>query len=361
MAKTKASTDVIYLADTWKWFGQHTGYAQLVDGIISRDQPPAVVQSSTGSTLQGFASRLYAYTHRNAWCCAGRDQQSERTFVEEWEKKPGSVGHVLYFERHHPLFQRWKRAPAGLVTTIHHPPDQMAQWHPDLLKDLRRVSSAIVLYQRDLDFFERHIGRGRVRFVHHGVDTEFFRPAPALIKEPFRLLFVGVNGRNLDMLVRIAQRLSKSHPVHFDLLVPRLRDKPREALKLSVLRRDPRVTLHSGVGDEALRQLYQSSYLLLLPLEHAGTCNALIEALACGTPPITTDVGGVRDYGAGSVYPVVANNDDDAMIHLIERYLADRGWRDKMAEESRRFAEETLRWSKVQQAHLDAYRELSDL
>ena len=162
------------------------------------------------------------------------------------------------------------------------------------------------------------------------------------------------------MLLRIIQRLSKSYDVYFDLLVPRLRDKPREVLKLAQIWRHPRVAWHSGVGDEDLRRLYQKSFLLLLPLEHAGTCNALIEALACGLPAVTTDVGGMRDYGAGSVYPVVANNDDDAMIELIGRYLSSREWRDQMACSCRRFADETLSWPKSQQAHLDAYRELCD-
>jgi glycosyltransferase involved in cell wall biosynthesis len=237
----------------------------------------------------------------------------------------------------------------------------MREWHPAVLEDLRRVSSAIVLYRRDLDFFERHVGRDRVRFVPHGVDTAFFRPAPESLEGPRRLLFVGDNGRNLSMLHRVVLRLAGAHPtLRFDLLVPPLRAKPRVRLRLAGLWRHPQVTWHAGLDDEALRALYQSSCLLLLPLTHAGACNAIVEALACGCPIVTTDVGGVPDYGGGTVYPVVSNEDDNAMVELVDRYLADPEWRRQVGASCRRFAEGTLCWSKVREAHRKAYIELSE-
>ncbi len=271
------------------------------------------------------------------------------------------MGHVLYFERHHPLFHEWRRAPARLVATIHHPPEQLAGWHSAVMDDLHRLESAIVLYRRDLDFFEKHVGRGRVRFAPHGVDTHFFSPAePRFDESSRRLLFVGVNGRNLPMLLRVVARLSSTHPeLRFDMLVPKLREKPREALRLASLWRNPRVTWHAGIGDEALRELYRGSYLLLLPLEHAGVCNAIVEAVACGLPVVTTDVGGVHDYGGGTVYPVVPNNDDNAMVDLVASYVASPDWRRQVGDSCRRFAEEELCWEKSRAAHLEAYRELS--
>jgi glycosyltransferase involved in cell wall biosynthesis len=96
-----------------------------------------------------------------------------------------------------------------------------------------------------------------------------------------------------------------------------------------------------------------------MPMEDSGVNTAVVEALACGLPIVTTDVGGIRDYGGGSVYPVVANNDDDAMIALVEEYLNNENRRNEVGEKCRAFAEQSLSWLLVAQKHIEAYKELS--
>jgi glycosyltransferase involved in cell wall biosynthesis len=112
------------------------------------------------------------------------------------------------------------------------------------------------------------------------------------------------------------------------------------------------------LNDEELRDLYQQSYLMFLPMNDSGANTAVVEALASGLPIMTTDVGGIRDYGGDSIFPTVANNDDDAMINLLEQYLTKPDWRDKVGQRCRQFAEENMAWPVVVQKHLNAYREL---
>jgi glycosyltransferase involved in cell wall biosynthesis len=80
--------------------------------------------------------------------------------------------------------------------------------------------------------------------------------------------------------------------------------------------------------------------------------------MACGLPVVTTDVGGIRDYGGGSIYPVVKNNDDDAMVELVEKYLADEKYRNSIAKKERQFAEDKLAWPIVAKRHLKVYEGL---
>lgn len=267
------------------------------------------------------------------------------------------VRHILYGEGHNHYLERWKKAPRNLIATLHHPPVQWPQMHPSLRDNLKRLSSAIVLYQSDLAVFESYVRPERVRFIRHGVDTDFFRPSAGGPSLPWRILYAGQNGRNTDMLFRVITVLSQRYPdLRFDLLV---RDTIRQRFAgLRQLTSYPAVQWHERLSDEALRTLYQQSYLMVLPLDCCGAVNALVEALARGVPVVTTAVGGVSDYGGGTIYPIVSNNDDEAMLVLIDRYLADPAWRDTVAQQCRIFAEQHLAWPLIAEKHLAAYADL---
>jgi glycosyltransferase involved in cell wall biosynthesis len=84
----------------------------------------------------------------------------------------------------------------------------------------------------------------------------------------------------------------------------------------------------------------------------------VVEALSSGLPIVTTDVGGIRDYGGGSVFPVLANNDDDGMVAAVIRYLDDSSLRDDVGRRGRQFAEDQLAWPLIAEQHIEAYRQL---
>jgi len=159
------------------------------------------------------------------------------------------------------------------------------------------------------------------------------------------------------MLVRVLERLVKKHPdLRFDLLVPA---HHRHSPALAPLLQHPAVIWHAGLNDEQLRELYQKSYLMLLPMNHSGANTAVVEALTSGLPVVTTDVGGIRDYAGGEIFPVVPNDDDDAMVALVEQYLADPSWRNETARRCREFVEQKMAWPLVAQKHLEFYQTLT--
>jgi glycosyltransferase involved in cell wall biosynthesis len=264
------------------------------------------------------------------------------------------VNHIFYFEDNNLFFRRWKqKAPKNLIVTIHQPPER---YDSGRIESLKKISSAIVLYKKDVTFFEKYVGKGRVKFIHHGVESNFFRPSSKNKKVKIKLLFAGQNGRNTKMLFRVIKILSKEYPeMEFSLLVPK---KQREVEGLRELQEHPKVQWLEGLSDRGLLRLYQSSYLLLLPLNIAGANNAIVESLACGLPVVTTDVGGVRDYGGGSIYPIVKNNDDKAMIKIIKRYIHDKRYYYRISNACRKFAKKDLSWELAAKKHIEAYKQL---
>ncbi len=349
---TSRSAPAVCLGQRLYWYGSHTGYyTQIPKALAALDPRTRTVYQRKGllPRVVGKAfSTLYGWPPRNQ-----SETCSEIEFLASYLWNPTRPHHILSLEEHLNILTFWNKAPLSLIGTIHLPP---AVWRPRDLDRLHRLSSAIVLYRSDFAFFEPYVGKGRLRFVRHGVDTTFFKPAKDKPSGPPRLFFAGQFHRNTLMLQRVITTLLKRHPsLRFDLLVnPNARDQPGlpELAKLDA------VTWHQGVSDEALRSLYQNATLLILPMSHSGANNAVVEALACGLPVVTTDVGGVRDYGGGEVFPLVANDDDAAMVALVERYLDEPPWHAQVSRACRAFAEANLPWSLVAQQHRQAYAEL---
>jgi glycosyltransferase involved in cell wall biosynthesis len=345
----KSGVKILHLRERIPWFGEHSGYEQLTRHINSLQQVWTV--KPRRGQLARYLGSAYARLH-------GRYGRGATTLSElEFRLRRGlrrpDASHILYLENHFELLSVWPKAHKDLIGTLHLP---SSVWKPEQCKLLSRLSSALVLYQRDIPFFEQYLGKGRVQFIHHGADIEFFRPDMSKLSTPQRILYGGVYLRNEPMLARVVERLSKATPeLRFDLLVPQ-HHRNREALV--PLLNHSAVTWHSGLNDEQLRELYQTSYLMLLPMNDSGANTSVVEALTSGLPVVTTDVGGIRDYLGGDILPVVANNDDDAMVALVEQYLSKPKWRDDIGKRCRQFAEQKLAWPLVAQQHLEIYRKI---
>lgn len=340
---------LLHLRETIPWFGGHSGYDQLTRNLPAQ-QEVRTVKPRAGQLARYLGS---AYARLRGRHSRGATSLSELEFLWQRRLRRPDASQILYLEHHLELLKAWPKADKDLIGAIHLP---ASVWKPEQCQLLSRLHSAVVLYQRDIAFFEQYVGKGRVRFIHHGADTAFFRPDVSKITTPPRILYSGVYLRNEPMLARVVPKILEKWPaVKFDLLVP---EHHRRHSNLKSLMEHPAVTWHAGLNDEQLRELYQKSYLLLLPMNDSGANTAVVEALTSGLPIVTTDVGGIRDYGGGDFLPLAANNDDDSMVALVDQYLSKSDWRNETARLCRQFAEQKLAWPVVAQKHLDVYQAL---
>jgi len=258
-------------------------------------------------------------------------------------------------EAHFPYLQAKSKREARLCGTIHFPLHMSPEsnWAA-----LQRLGAAVCFWTKDFERLEKHIGKGRLYFIRHGVDAGFFSPDHNPQRSaPPRVLVAGQFLRNFKMLQRVVRRLIELHPgLEYDFLIP---EWARQRESLPELFQFPQIHWHAGLSEGQLRSHYRQSYIHLLPMSDSGANNAIVESLACGLPVLTTDVGGIRDYGGGTTYPIVANDDDDAMIGLVEQYLSRPAWRDEIGQKCRRFAEENLAWPLIARRHLQVFQELA--
>lgn len=341
---------MIYLATNIGWFGQYSGYDPLIPQVRRADPTAPVdvvcVQPGWSSRCRGKLLSIY-----KGFGAAPQEYVAALHRLKVALAADGhSVGHILNGEEALPYLDLFPDSVLQrLVFTFHQP---RALWTPAMEQAVTRISHALVLYSRDQDYLSGFTRR-RPHVLLLGADTEFFRPPPVLPTGPPSLLYSGVHLRDTDMLFRVLQKLhARGVNARLNFLVPKAHPARRG---LEAKFHGMQVNWLSGLGDAQLLALYQSSTLMLLPLVDSGANTAVVEALSCGLPLVTTNVGGIPDYGGGTVFPTVEPDDDERMADLVGVYLSDAGQRQAISQKQREFAVSRMAWPHSVTEHLKFY------
>lgn len=264
-----------------------------------------------------------------------------------------SLSHILYIETHIHVLDKIHQNNKTMVGTVHLP---ISQWKTENLDRLSKLKQVIILYKEEIDFFAKYIPVERIKYIRHGVDINFFKPGlPAAVNKN-KILFVGHYLRNFPMFLNVYRQLQKQLgdlEIHF--IIPSFH---RNIPELNELSGKAGIFFHEKLSDEELLEQYQQSYLLVMPMQDSGANTAIIQAIATGLPIVTTDAGGIRSYGGGDIYPVIANDDHDAMVDLCMRYFKDENYRNSMSADLRNFAVQQLDWDKIAAAHVNVFSSL---
>lgn len=192
-----------------------------------------------------------------------------------------------------------------------------------------RQADAVVTTGRDLkeklgDF---DIRPERIHVVSRGVDSERFCPGDraearrrlGIPSEGRVLLAVGrlVPVKGFDVLLEACAHL-RSQRAAFHLYL--VGDGPLREKLLALrqtLRLTDSVTLVGLVGHEQLPDWYRAADLTVLPSRSEGVPNVLRESLACGTPFVASDVGGVSELATPGAGQLVAPEDPAALAAAV--------------------------------------------
>ena len=191
--------------------------------------------------------------------------------------------------------------------------------------------------------------------IYGGVDISKFYPLD--IERENKVLFVGkiLRVKGIDNLIKAVQGLDTK--LHVDA---KLLDK--EYLKLLMnLDRNNKTTFNFNAIDKDLINEYNSALVTVLPSLSEIFPLVMLESMACGTPVICTDVGGmpeiVEDGENGFIVPL--NNSPKSLEKRIDYFIDNPEESRRMGENARKKILKDFTWDAVARRCIEGYTELS--
>jgi D-inositol-3-phosphate glycosyltransferase len=182
----------------------------------------------------------------------------------------------------------------------------------------------VVATQREKEYLRRHEVPGdKITVIPCGVDLHRFKPADkksarrqlGFSGDDFMVLFVGryVPVKGLHRLLETIGRLTHLPGLRLVIIggdgphTPMFRQLKAEATALDI---QDRVTFAGRVEQETLPQYYSAADVLAVPSYYESFGLVALEALACGTPVVTTPVGAMEKIVKDGVNGYVATDPD---------------------------------------------------
>ncbi len=215
------------------------------------------------------------------------------------------------------------------------------QWHLDRADILLTVSTQVA---EELAAHYRLGGR-RPIVLPNGVDTRFFAFAPLERREAF-VLYVGRLGyrKGLERLLDAFARLRRDD-LHLVLLGegPLRRRLARRAQTLGIA---DRVVFPGFADRQGVRDWLQRAACLVHAADYEGFPLVLLEAMACGTPIVTTPIGALADLPPRPPL-LVAQPDPESLAAAIDTVFEAPGLTALRVAAARALVERSLDWNVV--------------
>lgn len=202
----------------------------------------------------------------------------------------------------------------------------------------------------------------RIVVCHPGVDLERFSPTDRSGDQPTYFLHVGAlrERKNPRGLLEAFARVARETPARLVCVGPyHLAEAAAErvrALALSLGVSD-RVDVADRVSDDELVSLYRGAAALVFPSLHEGFGLPVVEALACGTPVVTSGRASLREVG-GELALYADAEDADAIAAAMLRTMTDGALRERVRDEGPVWAAR-FSWSATATGTVDIYRRLA--
>ena len=294
-------------------FARRSGFAQLLEVSQARLLDYQITWERLQKRSWTLGHRLYQWgvRHYGSEWNALVPYWDELRLSRGVRESRGAVVHFLFADFASPRHAGWfRRAGNRVVGTFHcslrRLPKVLGRFTCWPSFDALSVTSRTML-----PFFQEQGFRAdQLHVVRLGVDADHFRPDPGWTPPPggpLRAILIGKTERDHEFVAEVLRRCRPGtvelkvcthpsyHPVYRDV---------------------PGAVVLPYVPDEELLRLNQQAELMIMPFLDCTSNDALLEAMACGTPVLTNRIGGIPEYV------------DEACNHVLETDRTAADWAD---------------------------------
>lgn len=173
------------------------------------------------------------------------------------------------------------------------------------------------------EIIEKNLSTKEPIIIYNGVDLDAYKPG-VKSRTPL-ILYVGrlKKYKSIDVFIKAAALVKRTHPsVAFVVAGD---GEEMNHLHSVAKRAEIEITFTGKITDEEKIKLYQKAWLVVNPSSMEGWGITSIEANACGTPVIASNVPGLRDsVKDGTSGYLVEYGDDRALARKISELLNDK-------------------------------------
>jgi len=279
-----------------------------------------------------------------------------------------------------------KRLRVPVIATIHHPITvdrklafaqtenqrdrfRLMRWYSFIMMQRRvapRLEKIITVSHSSARDIERSfkVYPNKLRVVHNGVDTDFFRSDNGISKRPNSIIAMDSGTghmKGIPYLLQALRLLRENEDGNVNLTVV---GTSAPGTKYAMLIREwgleDAVTFTGRITKQELVRRYSTAEIAAVPSLYEGFGFPAVEAMSCKLPVIATRAGALpevvgEDGRAGILVPPA---DSEALAAAIRHLLHDRQLRKSMGEAGRQRVEELFSWEKAAQETLQVYQEL---
>ncbi len=204
---------------------------------------------------------------------------------------------------------------------------------------VKKFSQIYVCNTESLKFYQQRYAEiaERIEYIKNAVDFDFFYPLTSEEKEEKRKYFAQQHGLSEDThFILFAGRL---HPQKDPILLIRsfatlktdnvhlliagngelAEEVQTEIISLGL---SQQVTMLGSVDRQKLAELYRISSVFVLTSIYEGLPIVVLEALACGTPIVTTKVGDIPNFLTANSGVITQARTPEAIANAIQKILA---------------------------------------